>query len=346
MAKARLIASEIFDDDWFGPLPFFEQVLWAGLFAKCADDQGRFLDNPITIRAAIFPYKDIALADVRSAILKFAEADRIYRYSAGGKIIIQIVHWWDHQPQQWASRSKWPAPPLWEDHIRTRQNNQYFEENWHNKSNGDSHHDWLIKIKALHESSGERSGEPQDDVQVNVQLEYVGHVPIPIPIPVPVSVRTMLSDLPSEAELSGEPPPERATPAAATPPPPPKAKQKAKPPKVTPEKPPAVLAYFETAGKFPHKSLWADIDRDVGREEINIVFWKRVVKGYIGKGWNPGNVANMIEFYQRREIPGANGRRNGQREEHLEGNELSGAECERLVKQRTDEYDREIHQPL
>ncbi|MCK9597668.1 MAG: hypothetical protein M0R06_01430 [Sphaerochaeta sp.] len=163
MAKARLIASSIFEDEWYGVLPFFEQQLWVGLFARCADDQGRLLDNPILIRAAVFPYKDILIKDIEGAIAQFAAAGRITRYIKDNKMIIQINNWWEHQHPQWASKSKWFAPDGWTDRIRTRENNHYVEENW-------------------------RSPEPVAEVQVNepqeVQVESQIYVPVPVNVPV------------------------------------------------------------------------------------------------------------------------------------------------------------------
>ena len=130
MARARVISSSIFDDEWYGPLDFFQQQLWIGLFAKCADDQGRLLDNPVLIRAAIFPYKDTPVAQIDAALTAFSEAGKLMRYRVGGKALIQLAKWWENQPMQWAAVSRWPAPEGWADRVRTRQNNRYVEVNW------------------------------------------------------------------------------------------------------------------------------------------------------------------------------------------------------------------------
>jgi len=174
MANSRLISSAIWQDDWFGPLDYFDQVLWIGLFSNCADDQGRLLDNPIVIRAAVFLYKDVPIDDVGAAIQRFADAGRICRYEADGKSLVQIINWWEYQQPQWASASKWPAPSGWMDHVRTRQNNKYFEQDWLGKDhNADAHVGWV---------------PVQVNDQVNDQLS--GHVPIPISVPIPVPENT------------------------------------------------------------------------------------------------------------------------------------------------------------
>ncbi len=127
MANSRLITSDIWADDWFGPLPFFEQTLWIGLFSNCADDQGRLLDNPILIRAAVFPYKDVPVGEIDAALTRFAQDRRLLRYTADGKRLIQLLNWWEHQRPQWAQPSKWPAPAGWVDAVRTRLNGRYIE---------------------------------------------------------------------------------------------------------------------------------------------------------------------------------------------------------------------------
>jgi len=167
MAQSRLITSDIWADDWFGPLPFFDQALWIGLFSQCADDQGRLLDNPILIRAAVFPYKDTAVLDIDAALARFAEAGKLIRYQADGKRLIQIVNWWEHQRPQWAQPSKWPAPEGWRDAVRTRQNGEYLADNW----------------------TGARGLQVVPSGEPTTLYPHAGaHIPDPDPVPDPVEV--------------------------------------------------------------------------------------------------------------------------------------------------------------
>jgi hypothetical protein len=139
MATRRMITSAIWRDDWFGQLDFFDQALWIGLFSTCADDQGRLLDNPILIRADVFPYKDTPISEVERALQGFADVGRIARYDVDGKRLIQIINWWEHQQPQWAQPSQWLPPEGWHDRVRTRMGGKYIEENWSDKpSNPDS----------------------------------------------------------------------------------------------------------------------------------------------------------------------------------------------------------------
>ena len=160
MAEKRIIASEIWQDDWYGSLPFFEKLLWIGLFSRCADDQGRLLDNAIVIRSLVFPYDDIPVSEIENSLILYASGRKIIRYESGGKRYIQIVNWWDHQQGQWATPSKHPAPEGWTDKVRSFIKGEYREENWDKK--------------------GKSSNQPIDvhpDVHVGVHPSKVGTPP-------------------------------------------------------------------------------------------------------------------------------------------------------------------------
>lgn len=198
MANRRMITSDIFSDDWYGQLGFFEQQLWIGLFARCADDQGRLLDNVYLIRAALFPYKDVSSQEVNAALEGFVESGRLLRYEADGKALIQIANWWDHQKPRWAAASQWPAPEGWQDRVRTRVDGKYVEHNW-NSAGGFT--------KASEDVHTSAQYEDADDVHTVGQYEpphTVGQDPIPNPNPNPdpnnTSAREPQSSSPSFQE--------------------------------------------------------------------------------------------------------------------------------------------------
>ena len=64
---------------------------------------------------------------------------------------------------------------------------------------------------------------------------------------------------------------------------------------------PAILAYKQITGKSP-PIAWCD---DLVSTVQDCERWRDVVKTYVGQGWNPSNVANMLEFYKRNDIPGS-----------------------------------------
>jgi len=68
--------------------------------------------------------------------------------------------------------------------------------------------------------------------------------------------------------------------------------------------PPAVQVYRSYAGLFPKGTLWKMLSEAVGDNERNLRFWGNVVEAWVASGWNPRNIRGMLEYFQRREIPG------------------------------------------
>lgn len=131
MANRRMIASELFEDDFVGSLDFFGRFLWIGLFSAVVDDQGRCADNPAVIRARVFPFDAVNDAQVEEVLERMASDGKILRYQAGAKKLIQIVHWWDYQQPSWASASKFAAPEGWIDRTKYHaKGNKIAMENW------------------------------------------------------------------------------------------------------------------------------------------------------------------------------------------------------------------------
>ena len=118
MANRRMIYQDFFEDDYFGTKEYGMRLLWIGLIAAAADDQGRILDNTSLIRAKVFMYDDTPTDDVDRWLSILYEDNKIVRYSKDGKRLIQIVKWWDYQTPAWASHSKYPAPDGWIDRVR------------------------------------------------------------------------------------------------------------------------------------------------------------------------------------------------------------------------------------
>lgn len=168
-----MISSSTWKDEFVGDLDFFQRCLWIGLFSSCADDQGRLLDNPILIRAELFPYDDIQIDKIETGLSIFESSGKIMRYSINNKKYIQLLRWWENQNPRWASRSKYPPPENWTDKVRTRENGKYIVENWDETGGMSDDSD------CSYESLDKRSYE---DTVLNPQYP----VPVPDPIPVPV----------------------------------------------------------------------------------------------------------------------------------------------------------------
>lgn len=126
----RMITSNIWEDDFIVSLSFFNRLVWIGLIT-IADDQGRLQDSANLIRSKMFPMDDVSLKDIEGALVEFCKADKITRYIADNKKLIQIVHWWKHQTPRWASKSIYQPPPEWIDRVRCHiTGNKLLTVNW------------------------------------------------------------------------------------------------------------------------------------------------------------------------------------------------------------------------
>ncbi len=132
----RHIAPEIWSDEFFGRLPAEHRLLWIGMLASLADDQGRMLDNPTLMAGTIFPYDPHVRDDIiESGLVLLARHKKIIRYVAGGngsgRKLIQIANWWKYQRSaHWAARSSYPAPEKWIDRVRTHDGQEVIKANW------------------------------------------------------------------------------------------------------------------------------------------------------------------------------------------------------------------------
>jgi len=131
MANRRMIAGDLFEDEFIGSLNFLERLLWIGIITTVADDQGRMIDNPALIRSKVFLFDKVMDCDIESTLRKINAANKIARYVVGNKSLIQIVNWWKYQTPAWASPSKYPAPEGWTDRAKYHAaGNKIITVNW------------------------------------------------------------------------------------------------------------------------------------------------------------------------------------------------------------------------
>lgn len=128
-----MISSDFFEDDFIGMMEHYRRLLWIGLFATGADDQGRMLDSTAILRGKIFPYDRNEISDeqIEESLQIFANAGKIIRYRKDGKMLIQIVKWWTYQTPSWAYPSKFPPPDGWTDREKYHSSgNKVIVTNW------------------------------------------------------------------------------------------------------------------------------------------------------------------------------------------------------------------------
>ena len=115
----RNIDRKIYEDTWVQSLDDRHRLTWIMLLNSFCDDQGRFELNPRTMRFVMFFGDNISDSDVKALINDFVVAKRIIQYEDGGRIYYQVTNWWKYQQKSlFMSKSKFPAPPGWEDAYR------------------------------------------------------------------------------------------------------------------------------------------------------------------------------------------------------------------------------------
>lgn len=131
MANKRMIASDIWRDDFVSSLDYFQRLLWIGMVVTCADDQGRLRDRAGFIASDVFPGEMLSPDDIESALKSFASEGKITRYAEGKTKLIQIVNWWAYQSPSWAVQSKYQPPEGWTDRVKMHtKDNKVVMVNW------------------------------------------------------------------------------------------------------------------------------------------------------------------------------------------------------------------------
>lgn len=74
--------------------------------------------------------------------------------------------------------------------------------------------------------------------------------------------------------------------------------------------PPAVTVYREVTDLNPQKSWDPRLAETIGDDECELGRWREVCMRWIGLGWKKTNVAGMLDYFGRHELPGM-GRGNG-----------------------------------
>jgi len=79
------------------------------------------------------------------------------------------------------------------------------------------------------------------------------------------------------------------------------APRKAKSPKVSPPEP--VEVYRQVMEKYPKRNTWGDISSTVIPHNGNMGLWREIVTAWKLHGWNPANIAGMLDCWKKGEIP-------------------------------------------
>lgn len=309
MTSRRMIDPAIWQSETIASLSRCQRLLFIGLFSN-ADDQGRLRGNPSLIRSTIFPYDDIPLDEIRDDLAAIERVGSIIIYEAEGKELIQISGWWEYQTPQWAYPSKYPTPPSWCDRLRYRENNLVVTRNWNGKGGNGTHHAGEIPKPPQPPAPTSHHPLPETDYETEALPKALPKA-LPEPIGGPIEIRLELG-LESGLEIKeGE-----SLKAAGT-------REKPPPP---PSVIPAFKIWTET-GLSPgiHNLDIAKLDEVVGRSPPSLELFTKICESWRSLGWKRTNVAGILEYFCRGEIPGQKGHTNGHkpRDHHRDGEQQS-----------------------
>lgn len=114
MSRARNIKPGFFKNEILAELPYEFRVLFIGLWTH-ADREGRFEYRPRRIKAELFPYDEINVADGIAALV---DGGFLYVYGVAGKEFVQVLNWGKHQnPHHKEVGSVIPAPAGHTDRV-------------------------------------------------------------------------------------------------------------------------------------------------------------------------------------------------------------------------------------
>lgn len=114
MSRIRSIKPEFFRSLDIADLSIEARLHFIGLWTH-VDDEGRELDNPRLIRAAVWPLDDMADEHIETLQAELAKRGRIVRYEVAGRRYFQVLGW-HHQRIDKRRASTLPPPPTGEVH--------------------------------------------------------------------------------------------------------------------------------------------------------------------------------------------------------------------------------------
>ncbi|MGH3584848.1 MAG: hypothetical protein ACRDQ0_00855 [Pseudonocardia sp.] len=109
MPRIRTIKPDFFTSLTIADLTPEQRLTFIGLWTHC-DDEGRCVDDPRLIKAAIWPLDDRNSVDVEIDLKALSESSLILRYTLNRKRYLAITNWFEHQRINRPTASKFPAP--------------------------------------------------------------------------------------------------------------------------------------------------------------------------------------------------------------------------------------------
>ena len=106
----RILKQSICSSESIDGLDWFEEVFFYRLIVN-VDDYGVLDARPKILKSALFPLRDVKLAQIEKVVKRLAEAGLIHLYTVEGKPYLSLPTWTDHQRVR-TSKHKYPTPDM------------------------------------------------------------------------------------------------------------------------------------------------------------------------------------------------------------------------------------------
>ncbi|MFC2051888.1 hypothetical protein ACFLT4_04085 [Chloroflexota bacterium] len=129
-AESRLIYNSISTSERVASLGVNGALLFTWLITHC-DTQGRMPGKPMVLKQQVVPFiDDISQEDVEAALMLMEKKKLIICYQdTKGRLLIQVVDWWDWQTGlRYKSASHYEAPEGWGDRVTPREQGRFSKE--------------------------------------------------------------------------------------------------------------------------------------------------------------------------------------------------------------------------
>lgn len=170
--SGRSFVKQIRSSETFGSLTYRQRDLFHGL-VEVADDQGRLVGNPASVRAEVWRYdEEITVKEVQEEldVLAGGTDPFIKIYQVNGKTYIQIINWWKYQRMDWAAKSAFPAPDGWTDRVKI------------NEKGGKTLMQHWYETGGFNSVPTKKTGEKLSDVDTEIDTEVGIQIDTTIPI--------------------------------------------------------------------------------------------------------------------------------------------------------------------
>lgn len=127
--KSRRMIHSLGSSVSFGMLSWQAKILWPMMIAEM-DDQGRFDARPKVMKWEVCQNADeIDQEDIPKLLQEMVDEGMILLYGRENRYG-QMLHWWEHQPMNYARPSEYPPPDGWQDRLRYYDGEQMVTINW------------------------------------------------------------------------------------------------------------------------------------------------------------------------------------------------------------------------